>query len=98
MQVITWKKYFYIDSGFVYAILGYGVVFTVIILLIYSILTRWAYLQKDSTMLVWLLAVMLFSVVNNTWIGITYNPALLYFFVVMQQFLSQKFVFPARRQ
>lgn len=70
-------NYFYIDSGYVYSVLVYGVLFTVILMLVYSILIVKICQINNKQLYVWLLAVLIFSVMNNALININMNPLLL---------------------
>lgn len=78
-QRIVYMNYFYIDSGFVYAILGYGLVFTVLVLIMYSLLFNHVCRKNDKMLFIWLFVLMIFTIINNVWINITYNPILLLF-------------------
>lgn len=72
-------NYFYIDSGFIYSLLGYGLLFTIIVLFMYSYLFRCSCEENDKMMFIWLMIVLIFSIVNNSWLNITFNPILLCF-------------------
>ena len=71
-------KYFYIDSGFAYSLLGYGLVFTVIVVILYTILFRYACFVNDRYLFVCITAVLFFTMINNTWVTLNYNPMLLF--------------------
>ncbi len=75
-------EYFYIDSGYIYSLLGYGLVFTLLVIAMYTYLACMSCYYRDKTFFVWLIAVAVFSLVNNTWVDIYYNPALLCFMTV----------------
>ena len=73
------SNYFYIDSGFLYSILGYGLIFTIIVIFMYSYLFKYACQNNNKVLFIWLTAILVFTVINNTWISLNYNPILLSF-------------------
>ena len=81
----TANEYFYVDSGFLYSLLGYGLLFSGMALLIYILLCKHAAKMNDKVLLIWLIAVAIFSVINNTWISIYINPVLLYFPILLKK-------------
>lgn len=87
-SVRSMYRYFYIDSGFLYAILGYGILFTLVVLFMYSFLFWYSYKNEERVILVWLLAVLIFSIVNNTWISLPYNSILVFFPIALTNQLS----------
>lgn len=72
------QVYFYIDSGYVYSLIGYGILFTLLILTLYTMILRNTAKKEQGVLFIWGLTVMLFSISNNAWISITYNPLLFY--------------------
>lgn len=74
--------YFYIDSGYIYSILCNGIIFTLFVMAMYTYLACMACYYRDKTFFVWLIAVAVFSLVNNTWVDVYYNPALLCFMTI----------------
>ena len=73
-------EYFYIDSGYVYALVGYGIVFSVLVLYLYS-KTFWkAFKNKNYMIYCALLVFMVLSVFNDFFMQLNYNPLLLYLF------------------
>lgn len=81
----TTNEYFYVDSGFLYSFLGYGLLFSGMALLIYMFLCKYAASTNNKALFIWLLAVAIFSVVNNTWISLYINPVLLYFPILLKK-------------
>ncbi len=75
-RIVT-TNYFYIDSGYIYAILGYGLVFTLLLLAVYSFLIHYSCRTNDKKLFVWLLSLAIFTVVNNVWVSVHYNCLLL---------------------
>lgn len=53
--------YFFIDSGYIYSILGYGILLTVIILIVFSLIGFRSFQMRNWKLLIW---VMLFAVAN----------------------------------
>jgi hypothetical protein len=73
-------NYFYIDSGFAYSLLGYGLMFTVILIFLYSVLFKYSCVVNDKALFVWLFSVLIFTMINNTWVSLNYNPILMFSF------------------
>ena len=69
--------YFYIDSGYIYSLLGYGLLFTVILIGLYSYLTYISCKENEKELFIWLCVIALFTIANNTWVSLSYNPPLL---------------------
>ena len=69
--------YFYIDSGYVYSVLVYGMVFTIVLLYVYSMMMVKICQINNKQLYIWLVAVLVFSVMNNALININMNPLLL---------------------
>ena len=65
---------FYIDSGFLYSLIAYGVVFTVAIILIYTIIYRYTVNSNDAFLFVWLSVILAACVVNNYLLNCCFNP------------------------
>lgn len=82
-------EYFYVDSGFLYSLLGYGLVFTIVSLAIYMLLFRHSMMKNDKELFIWLITVALFSTTNNVWITIETNPIILYYPIVFQTFRTR---------
>lgn len=70
--------HFYIDSGFAYSLLGYGLIFTVVVVLLYTSIYTKSCKNNDKMMFVWVTVVLIFSFINNTWVALEYNPILFY--------------------
>jgi len=77
--------YFYIDSGFIYSLFGYGILFTLVVILMYSFLYDYACDSNNRVLFIWLTSVFIFTMVNNTWITLTYNPVLLYVPIIIKE-------------
>ena len=74
-RIVT-ENSFYLDSGFLYSWLGYGILFTTLLIILYTSIFYKAYKNKDKAIYIWCMAIFFFSFINNTWVNITYNPLL----------------------
>lgn len=72
--------YFYIDSGYVYSIIGYGVLFSVLLLIAYSFAFYKAYKNGNYKLYAGFFVFMILSIFNDFFMQINYNPLLLYLF------------------
>lgn len=81
----TTTDYFYIDSGFAYALIAYGLIFAVTIVALYSFMLSRSAMKNDKGMFVWIVSVLLFTMINNTWVSIDLNPILLGVFPLMNE-------------
>lgn len=69
----------YIDSGFIYSTIAYGVILTCILMIIYTWLGLYLYKEKEKILYVWLMTLMLACCVNNFVCDIINNPVILLF-------------------
>lgn len=67
---------FYIDSGYVYSIIAYGIFFTVISLMAYTVLLRYLYMTKQRVLYLWIVTMLFASIMNNFLYDIINNPVL----------------------
>lgn len=79
------SEYFYIDSGFLFSLLGYGLLFTGVLLIIYVYMHNYSARVNDKMLFIWLTVVAVFSFTNNTWIAIQYNPIVLMFPIILKE-------------
>ena len=79
-QKRSYTEYFFIDSGYIYSILGYGLFFTCMILLMHSLLYYRTCERNDKKCFIWLSAILIFNTVNNMFTSFAYNPLLLLYF------------------
>lgn len=84
------NHYFYIDSGYIYLILGFGIILTVLVLSAYTLIGLKASEQKNSKILVWCIIVCIFSFVNNPLMDLAMNPLLFLGIPRFIQFLHNK--------
>lgn len=73
----TTTDYFYIDSGYLHVLLGDGLVFTAIILLLYSILTYKLFRSRAYYLYLWVLIYAILNISNGFLVALLENPILL---------------------
>ncbi len=78
-------EYFYIDSGFLFSVLGYGLLFTGLLLIIYIYMHNYSACTNNKMLFIWLTIVAIFSTTNNTWITIQFNPIVLMFPLILKE-------------
>lgn len=70
-------KYFYLDSGYLHVLLGDGLVFISIVLLLYSILTYKIFKARAYYLYIWILLYAILNISNGFLVAILANPILL---------------------
>lgn len=68
------NHYFFIDSGYIYTLLSYGIILFVIILFLYSFLSNYAMKRHDDKLLIICIIICVFSLVNNVLFDFSLNP------------------------
>lgn len=68
------SEYFYIDCGYLFSFISYGVIFTVLLICLYTFILDRSRFIDNRMLFVWAIIIMLFSMINNTWIAVRYNP------------------------
>lgn len=83
IQVGNTEKYygnastgFYIDSGYIYSIIAYGLVFTLLLLVLYTVLLRYLYNENKRILFIWFTLIIGACCVNNFLIDFISNPIL----------------------
>ena len=74
---VSTGRYFYIDSGYIKNLLGYGVIVFIMIILFYTIITYASVLENDQVLAIWMLCIALYSIFNNLMLSVSENAALL---------------------
>lgn len=74
MNYLSGKEYFYIDCGYLFSFISYGVLFTIVLLCLFTFLFDRSRFLDNKMLFVWAVIIMLFSMINNTWIVVRYNP------------------------
>lgn len=67
----------YIDSGFIYSTIAYGLIFTVLLLVIYTWLGIYLYKTNNRILFIWFMVMMGACCVNNFMCDIINNPILM---------------------
>lgn len=67
---------FYIDSGYVYSVIAYGIFFTLISLTLYTLLFRYLYHMEERILYLWIATLLFASIINNFVYDIINNPVL----------------------
>ncbi|MCM1270588.1 MAG: hypothetical protein NC247_08220 [Ruminococcus flavefaciens] len=81
------NDYFFIDSGYILGIIEYGLLFTVIIVILYSIIYLYACRENDKKLFIWITMILVFNVVNGCWLAIMYNPVLYVLFYMKRDYI-----------
>ena len=74
---VSTGRYFYIDSGYIKNLLGYGLIVFIMIILYYTIITYASVLENDQVLAIWMLCIALYSIFNNLMLSVSENAALL---------------------
>ena len=70
-------KYFYIDSGYMKNLLSLGVIFMILLLALYAMMSYSAVRTRDRVLCIWMLCVALYSIFNNYMISPVENTSIL---------------------
>ena len=70
-------NYFFLDCGYLYQLLGSGVVLFVLIIIAYTFMHYYSCKTNNKTLFVWITAIMIFTFINDAWVNICYTPTLL---------------------
>ena len=74
---ISKGKYFYIDSGYIKNLLGYGLIVFIMMILFYTIIMYAAILENDRVLAIWLFCIALYSIFNNLLLLVAENTDML---------------------
>lgn len=72
-----YNHYFYIDSGYAYALLSYGLLISILLIVLWSVLSHHAAKKNDFKLLIVCIVNCVFSFVNNLLFNISLNPILI---------------------
>lgn len=64
----------YIDSGYMYSLIAYGLLFTILLLVMYTMLFRSAYKTGNKALYIWCLALAFLNISNNFMVSVVTNP------------------------
>ena len=81
------SSYFYIDSGYVYALLVYGIIVFLLLIIAHSFIFRYAVVKEDSMLWIWCTEICIFSLLNNSLINLNMNPLLLLLPIAIKDFI-----------
>ena len=82
---------FFIDSGLMYSLLEFGVLYTGFIVLLLSVISRIAAKQNDKALFILCIVVLLYAMVNDVLMKIAYNPlAIIAIPVIFREFEKKK--------
>lgn len=70
-------RYFYIDSGYIKNLLGFGLIVFVMIILYYTVIMYAAILENDRVLAIWMLCMAIYSIFNNLLLSVSENAAFL---------------------
>ena len=70
-------KYFYIDCGYIHTLLTYGILFTVLILVLYAAIEYYAVVSGDLILFCIVITILFGNCINNLWLRLDINPILL---------------------
>ena len=79
------SDYFYIDSGFLFSLLGYGLLATVLLLIINIYIHNYSARTNNKMMFIWLTIVAVCNTTNNTWICLQLNPIVLMLPMILKE-------------
>lgn len=72
------KTGFFVDSGYIYILIAYGIIFAIMLMTIYTLLYRYIYETKNKKLYIWLGMVLVISVINNFLLSVYYCPIIFY--------------------
>lgn len=78
------SKYFYIDSAYMKNLLKYGVVYTVLLMIVFSLMFRAAVRAGDRVMCIWLFCAAVYSLFNNNLTSLVSNCSVLYIWTAVR--------------
>jgi len=76
--------YFFLDAGYAYELFGCGIVFFIVVLAMYSYMFYYACKTDDKPLFIWLATLMVFGIVGDVWVGISYTAIILGFFIMFK--------------
>lgn len=76
---------FFIDSGYIYSLVAYGIIMTVVILILYTILLRYLVDEKAAFLTIWTMFLLVCSMMNDFLLSPEYN---LVMFLIPQAIIS----------
>ena len=78
------SRYFYIDSGYMKNLLKYGLIYTVLLMIVFSLMFRAAVRSRDRVMCIWIFCVAVYSLFNNNMTSLVSNCCVLYIWTAVR--------------
>lgn len=82
--------YFYIDNGFVYSLLCYGLIVTILITILYTILLRYTVKSNNNVLFIWVSSIAIYNLVNESILNIPINTAVFALWIPVNAILASK--------
>ena len=76
--------YFFLDAGYSYELFGCGIIFYLAVLAMYSYMHYYSCKTGDKPLFIWLTTLMVFGIVGDVWVCISYTAIILGFFVMFK--------------
>ena len=83
-------EFFFLDSGYMYELIGGGIIFYIFILAMYSFMNYYACKTNNKLLFIWITTIMIFTFVNDVWVSIAYTPIMLAFFIFLKDFKGKE--------
>lgn len=80
------NTYFYIDSGYISLLLQNGLILCLIVLIMYTLISRYAVKTNNKALFIWCIMICVFSFVNNIIINAVMNPLLIMFPIILMKY------------
>lgn len=77
-------SYFYLDSAYAYSLFGCGLIFFIVVLAMHSYISYYACKTNNKYLLIWAITLMIFGIIGDAWVSITYSPFILGFFIMLR--------------
>lgn len=78
------SRYFYVDSAYMKNLLKFGLIYTVLLMIVFSLMFRAAVLAGDRVMCIWLFCVAVYSLFNNNMTSLVSNCSVLYIWTAVR--------------
>ena len=83
-------EYFYIDCGYIYALLAYGVVLFIIVMVLYTFIHWYSCRKNEKELFVWITAQMIYTMINNVWLDLEAGTCLPIALVLFKLFINER--------
>ncbi|RHB40471.1 hypothetical protein DW886_21430 [Enterocloster aldenensis] len=96
LQGQSMSNYFYLDNDYLYSLIYYGVIFTVLILFVYSSLVDYSLKEGNTFIFIWSIMTLVFALINSTLLIVEYNPLIFLGIKVLLKEQKINFIFNNR--